>query len=62
MTTADLDKQLDLAQTLWDHAAPPMDSTISGELRELLETWLWEAELHPETCIPWDEALSGLRW
>jgi putative addiction module component (TIGR02574 family) len=70
MTRADLtraalelpvDEQLDLAQTLWSAAAPPMDATIPPELRELLEARLQEAELHPEAGIPWDEALSRLR-
>ena len=70
MTMADLtraalelsvDEQLDLAQTLWDHAAPPTDPPISPELRDLLEARLQEAERNPEAGIPWDEALSRLR-
>jgi putative addiction module component (TIGR02574 family) len=70
MTMADLtraalelsvDEQLDLAQTLWDHAAPPMEATIPPELRDLLEARLQEAERNPEAGVPWEEALARLR-
>jgi putative addiction module component (TIGR02574 family) len=70
MTKADLtraalellvDEQLDLAQTLWYHASPPAEATISPELRDLLDARLKEVEQNPEAGIPWEEALARLR-
>ena len=38
-----LDEQLDLAQTLWEHASPETDFTLTAELRDLLESRRLEA-------------------
>jgi hypothetical protein len=35
-----IEEQLDLAQTLWDHASSPADFTLTPELEELLEARL----------------------
>lgn len=55
-----LDEQIDLAQTLWEHASPPVDLTLSGELKELLDARLLEARTHPEAGISWEEVKARL--
>lgn len=70
MTKADLtrralelpiDEQLDLAQTLWEHASPPADEfALSPELAELLEERLQEARENPDAGIPWEEVKARL--
>jgi len=69
MTKADLtrralelpvDEQLDLAQTLWEHASPEADFTLPTELKELLETRLQEARTNPEAGVPWEEVKARL--
>ena len=69
MTKADLtrlalelpiDDQLDLAQTLWEHASPPADFTLSPELEELLDERVRDAEANPEAGITWEELKARL--
>lgn len=69
MTKADLTRralelpvedQLDLAQTLWEHASPPADFSLSPELAELLEGRLQAARKNPEAGVPWEEVKSRL--
>ena len=69
MTKADLtrlalelpiDERLDLAQTLWDSAAPPEDFTLTPELRDLLDARLFEAEANPDASITWEEMKARL--
>lgn len=69
MTKADLtrralelpiEEQLDLAQTLWEHASPPAEFTLSPELAELLEERLQEARENPDAGIPWEEVKARL--
>jgi putative addiction module component (TIGR02574 family) len=70
MTKADLtrialelpiDERLDLAQTLWDSAAPPENLTVTPELRKLLDARLREAIDNPEAGVPWEETKARLR-
>lgn len=69
MTKADLtrqalelpiDEQLEIAQTLWEHASPPVDSTLTPELQELLEARYREANANPEAGISWEEMKARL--
>ncbi|MFL6259771.1 MAG: addiction module protein [Thermoanaerobaculia bacterium] len=69
MTKADLtrlalelpiDERLDLAQALWDSAAPPEDFTLTPELRDLLDARLLEAEANPGTSVTWEEMKARL--
>jgi putative addiction module component (TIGR02574 family) len=69
MTKADLtqralqlpiEEQIDLAQTLWEHASPSPDFTVSEELKELLESRLREARQNPEAGVSWDEVKARL--
>lgn len=69
MTKADLtqralelpvEEQLDLAQTLWEHASPEADHSLPTELLELLEARLLEARTNPEAGIPWEEVRARL--
>ena len=55
-----LDEQLDLAQTLWEHASPESDFTLTAELRNLLESRLLEARANPEAGVPWEEVKARL--
>jgi putative addiction module component (TIGR02574 family) len=64
MTKADLtrhalelpiNEQIELAQTLWEHASPEADFVLSEDLKELLEARLFEARAHPEEGIAWEE-------
>jgi putative addiction module component (TIGR02574 family) len=55
-----LDEQLDLAQTLWEHASPSADYTLSDDLKDLLEARLLEARRNPEAGIPWEEVKARL--
>lgn len=55
-----LDEQLELAQTLWEHAAPPADFTLPAELKDLLEARLIEARKNPEAGVPWEEVKARL--
>jgi len=64
MTKADLTRlalelpvedQLDLAQTLWEHASPSADFSLSPELAKLLEARLQEARENPEAAVPWED-------
>ena len=38
-----IEEQIELAQTLWEHASPEADLALSDELRNLLEARLLEA-------------------
>jgi len=69
MTKADLtqralelpiEEQIDLAQTLWEHASPPADFSLSTELKELLESRLREARQNPEAGVSWDDVKARL--
>lgn len=69
MTKADLarlalelpiDERLDLAQTLWDSAAPPESFTLTPEIRDLLDARLLEAEANPDTSVAREEMKAGL--
>ena len=69
MTKADLtrcalelpiEEQLDLAQTLWEHASPPADFSLPPQLAELLEARLEEARANPEAGISWEEMKARL--
>lgn len=55
-----LDEQLDLAQTLWEHASPETDFTLTAELRDLLESRLLEARANPEAGVPWEDVKARL--
>lgn len=55
-----IEDQLDLAQTLWDHASPPADFILTSELKELLEARLREAQADPDAGIPWKEMKARL--
>jgi putative addiction module component (TIGR02574 family) len=55
-----IEEQLDLAQTLWDHASPPADFTLTPELEELLEARLREAQADPGAGIPWEDMKARL--
>jgi len=55
-----VDEQLDLAQTLWEHASPASDFSLSAELKELLEARLLEARTNPEAGVPWEEVKARL--
>ena len=56
-----LQEQLDLAQTLWAHASPPCDVTLSDDLEDLLGARLLEARRNPEAGVPWEEVKARLR-
>lgn len=69
MTKADLTRlalelpvaeQLEVAQTLWEHASPPADFAPSPELAQLLEARRQEGQAHPEAGIPWEEMKARL--
>ncbi len=69
MTKADLtrhalelpiEEQIDLAQTLWEHASPEAEFTLSDELKDLLEARLLEAHSNPEAGSPWEEVKARL--
>ena len=55
-----IEEQLDLAQTLWDHASPADEFVLPVELRELLEARLSEARRNPEAGVPWEEVRARL--
>jgi putative addiction module component (TIGR02574 family) len=55
-----IDEQLEIAQTLWEHASPPVDSTLTPELKELLEVRYREAHANPEAGISWEEMKARL--
>lgn len=55
-----LDDQLELAQTLWEHASPVADYSLSPELEQLLEARLLEARENPEAGVPWEEVRARL--
>ena len=55
-----IDEQLDLAQTLWDKAAPAPDLTLPLELRELLEARRLEARTNPGAGLSWQEVKARL--
>ncbi|HYX25576.1 MAG TPA: addiction module protein [Thermoanaerobaculia bacterium] len=55
-----IEEQLDLAQTLWDHASPPADFTLTPELEEVLEARLREAQANPGAGIPWEDMKARL--
>lgn len=55
-----IDDQLDLAQTLWEHASPPADFTLSTELEGLLNERIREAEANPDAGITWEELKDRL--
>jgi putative addiction module component (TIGR02574 family) len=69
MTKADLtrhalelpiEEQIELAQTLWEHASPAADFTLSAELKDLLKARLLEAHANPEAGSPWEEVKARL--
>jgi putative addiction module component (TIGR02574 family) len=55
-----IDEQLDLAQTLWEHASPAADLSLSPEIKEILEARLQEARANPEAGVPWEEVKARL--
>ena len=55
-----LDEQLELAQTLWEHASPATDFSLPADLRDLLEARLLEARANPEAGVPWEEVKARL--
>ena len=55
-----LDEQLDLAQTLWEHASPEADFTLTPDLRDLLESRLLEARTNPGAGVPWEDVKARL--
>jgi putative addiction module component (TIGR02574 family) len=55
-----IEDQIDLAQTLWEHASPEADFALSDELKDLLEARLLEAHTNPEAGSPWEEVKARL--
>lgn len=55
-----MEEQLELAQRLWENAAPPADHELTAELKELLEARRAEALAHPEDGISWEEAKARI--
>ena len=64
MTKADLtrhalelpiEEQIELAQTLWEHASPEAGFVLSDELKDLLDARLREAHTNPEAGSSWEE-------
>ncbi len=55
-----LEDQLEIAQTLWDHAAPKAEGHLSPELVQLLEARRLEALGAPEAGVPWEEVKARL--
>lgn len=55
-----VDDQLDLAQTLWEHASPPADFSLTPELAKVLETRLQEARENPEAGLLWEEVKARI--
>jgi putative addiction module component (TIGR02574 family) len=55
-----LDEQLELAQEIWDHAAPPADFHLSPELKALLDARRQEALADPEAGTPWEQVKARL--
>ena len=69
MTKADLtrraldlpiEEQLELAQTLWEHASPAADCSLSDDLKNLLEARLLEARANPEAGVSWEDVKARL--
>lgn len=69
MTKADLtrhalelpvEEQIELAQTLWEHASPTADFTLSDELKDLLEARLFEARANPDAGLSWEDVKARL--
>jgi putative addiction module component (TIGR02574 family) len=54
------EEQLEIAQAIWERAAPSVDFTVPPELRDLLEARLLEAHSNPETGISWEEIKACL--
>jgi len=55
-----IEEQIELAQTLWEHASPEPDFALSDELKDLLETRLLEARANPEAGSPWEDVKARL--
>lgn len=55
-----VEDQLDLAQTLWEHASPPADFSLTPELAEVLETRLREARENPEGGLSWEDVKTRI--
>lgn len=55
-----LDEQLELAQTLWENASPPVSVALPAELEKLLDSRLIEARTDPEAGVPWEEVKARL--
>jgi putative addiction module component (TIGR02574 family) len=55
-----IEEQIELAQTLWEHASPEADFALSDELKDLLEARLLEAHAHPEAGSPWEDVKARL--
>ncbi len=55
-----IEEQLEIAQTIWERAAPAPDFTLSPELKDLLEARLLEARANPEAGVPWEEVKARL--
>lgn len=56
-----IEDQIELAQTLWEHASPGADFTVSAELKDLLKARLLEAHANPEAGSPWEDVKARLR-
>jgi putative addiction module component (TIGR02574 family) len=55
-----IEDQLDLAQAIWDQAAPPDSFSSSRELLDALEARLLRARESPEAARPWEEVRARL--
>jgi len=55
-----IEEQIELAQTLWEHASPAADFTLSNELKDLLEARLLEARANPEAGMLWEDVKARL--
>jgi putative addiction module component (TIGR02574 family) len=58
--TLPVEDQLDLAQSLWEHASPPEDSQLPQDLIDLLESRRQEAIENPDAGVPGDEVKARL--
>ncbi len=55
-----VEERLDLAQELWESAAPSSPVEVSPELKQLLENRRRDALEDPDAGIPWDQAKASI--
>jgi hypothetical protein len=55
-----IEDQLDLAETLWEHASPPVAISSDGELGELLDARREQVLRSPEASRPWAKVKARL--